>query len=368
MKPSQAVIAIDVAFKANRPTMIWGAPGIGKSDMARQIALQYAKQFVTHKVSSNSTADELVKDVRLLLMNPVHLNGIPDLQKTSEGKKTVFTRPDVVITEDEPYVVLFLDEITAAPPSVQAAAYQLVLDRRIGNYRLPDYVRIICAGNRRQDRSVSNEMPLALKTRMFHISLEVDTNDWILWALDNNIAPEIVAFIKMVPSVLHVMPGETRELNGNVVTFPVDSHTAPTPRGWHMLSDFLKAGIPDEFEIEVVEGIIGKGVANVFAGFRKIYRQLPNPTAVLMAPDTATVPNKSDARWAISVALAHHVNENTLANALKYMQRITDSSGNVLKEYETIFMLSVSRIKPELQHTVEYNRWAAQSNNTAYAS
>ena len=143
--------------------MLWGPPGVGKSQAIRQIA---------REIEENTGKRVEVTDVRLLLFNPIDLRGIP----TSNADKTlaVWLRPQIFQMDDSDDIIniLFLDEISAAPQSVQAAAYQITLDRVVGEHRLPDNCIVIAAGNRTTDKSVAFKMPKALANRVLHIEVE----------------------------------------------------------------------------------------------------------------------------------------------------------------------------------------------------
>ena len=146
------------------PTFIWGSPGVGKSSLVAQIALEKNMKFI---------------DLRLSLLDPTDLRGIPFFAK--EEKKAVWAKPEFLPDTDcLDYGILFLDEINSAPPTIQAAAYQLILDRKIGEYTLPQNYSIIAAGNYETDRGVTYRMPTPLANRFVHLNFDLDFESWKL--------------------------------------------------------------------------------------------------------------------------------------------------------------------------------------------
>lgn len=205
-----------IPFREFPSVMLWGPPGVGKSQGVKQIAAE---------IEDKTGKDVRVTDVRLLLFNPVDLRGIP----TSNEDKTlaVWLKPQIFQMDDSEEVVniLFLDEITAAPTSVQAAAYQITLDRTIGEHRLPENCIVIAAGNRVTDRSVSYNMPKALANRLCHFEIKEDTGAWHNWAIRKGIHPYVVGYIEYNSTAL--IRSEGMEL------------AFPTPRSWEMVSNIL---------------------------------------------------------------------------------------------------------------------------------
>ena len=194
---------IRLAAAAKEPVMIWGPPGIGKSQVVHQFA-----------------GERPVVDIRLLLREPTDLKGIPFYDPQTNTMK--WSQPDELPSERNGMLdaVLFLDEISAAPPNVQAATYQLALDRKIGEYELPEGVDIVLAGNRVKDRGVAYKMPAPLWDRLFHVTMRADTEAWITWALQNKIDERIVGFIDQNRKHLFTFDPKAKD------------PTFATPRGW----------------------------------------------------------------------------------------------------------------------------------------
>ena len=212
------VINNRLPVKTMPSVMLWGPPGVGKSQAVRQIASKIG----------NATGKKVnVTDVRLLLFNPIDLRGIP----TSNADKTlaVWLRPQIFQMDETPDVVniLFLDEISAAPQSVQAAAYQITLDRTVGEHRLPDNCIVIAAGNRVTDKSVAFKMPKALANRLMHIEVEGSFDAWKQWAVKSGINDKVIGFLSFKSNYLMGFEGNTDDL------------AFATPRSWEMVSNIL---------------------------------------------------------------------------------------------------------------------------------
>ena len=206
-------------FRAFPSVMLWGPPGIGKSQGVRQIA---------RRIADETGKKVLITDVRLLLFNPVDLRGIP----TSNADKTlaVWLKPKIFHMGESTDTVniLFLDEISAAPPSVQAAAYQITLDRTIGEHRLPENCIVMAAGNRVTDKSVAYNMPKALANRLCHLEIVGDPQAWHDWAVKNRLHRYVVGYLDYNPVALMKYDPSGTEL------------AFPTPRTWEMVSSILK--------------------------------------------------------------------------------------------------------------------------------
>jgi hypothetical protein len=219
---------------------IWGGPGIGKSSIVRQVCDEAGIGFI---------------DFRLAQCDPTDIRGIP-----FSNNGAMIWLPPVSLpaeTKDPPEGILFLDELNLAPPSVQAAAYQLILDRQVGEYKLPEGWLIVAAGNREGHRANVYPLPAPLINRFIHIDVDVDFNCWVEWATKNNISSEIIKFLSFRKELFYKPP--------------TDSETAfPTPRSWEMLSRQLTSW-QDNLEIveELACGIVGPGTAYEFTRFLK---------------------------------------------------------------------------------------------------
>ena len=212
------VIKKGISPKVLPSVMLWGPPGVGKSQAIRQIA---------KNIEGRTDKKTKITDVRLLLFNPIDLRGIP----TSNADKTlaVWLKPQIFQMDPGEDVVniLFLDEISAAPQSVQAAAYQITLDRVVGEHKLPENCIVIAAGNRTTDKSVAFKMPKALANRLLHIEVEGSFKAWKQWAIRSGIHPKVLGFLTFRQNYLMKFDAATEEL------------AFATPRSWEMVSNLL---------------------------------------------------------------------------------------------------------------------------------
>ena len=262
--------------------MLWSAPGLGKSQGVRQLA---------DYVGSRAGKKTVVRDVRLLLFNPVDLRGIPVADKART--LAIWLRPKIFDMEADEKTLnfLFLDEISAAPPSVQAAAYQITLDRAVGEHKLPDNCIVIAAGNRVTDRSVAWQMPLALANRLCHIELECDIQSWRRWAVASDIHQQILGWLARRPDQLMGFNPEN------------DTLAFPTPRTWEMASHLLHRVSSDPEAIRpLLAGCLGMAAAVEFCAFCRSYGNLP-PMEDIFAGRCRSVPDKPDMLYALTSSM-----------------------------------------------------------------
>ena len=259
------LINANMPLHAFPSVMLWGAPGVGKSQGVRELA---------RTLEARTGRRAVVTDVRLLLFNPVDLRGIP----TANADKTlaVWLKPKIFQMDESPSVLnlLFLDEITAAPPSVQAAAYQITLDRCIGEHKLPDNCIVIAAGNRVTDRSVAFRMPAALANRLCHLEIKSTVEAWHDWAIRHRIHPFVVSYLEYNP--ISLLRSDT---TGDTVAFP-------TPRSWEMVSNILTAVSEKMEEIfPLLVGCIGYETASHLRDWATLFHDLPDMRAVFSGRD-----------------------------------------------------------------------------------
>lgn len=280
----------NIPFKSIPSLMLWGAPGVGKSQAIRQIASRL--QSSTGKICR-------VTDVRLLLFNPIDLRGIP----TANVDKTlaVWLKPQIFQMDESDRVVniLFLDEISAAPQSVQAAAYQITLDRIIGEHKLPDNCIVIAAGNRVTDKSVAYKMPRALANRLCHLEIESNFESWQRWAVASGISPKVVGFLSFRQDYLIENENTSDDL------------AFTTPRSWEMVSSILKLNGDDvDKSYSLICGLIGKGVAVEFASWCRIFSSLPKIEDIFNGK-CKTVPKCTDTLYALISSMTAYAREHS---------------------------------------------------------
>jgi len=247
MRAKEIKQTLSSLIEAQIPVFVWGSPGIGKSSIVKQIAVEKELEFV---------------DLRLSLLDPTDLKGIPFFDK--DNHEAVWASPNFLPKNPNSKGILFLDEINTAPPSVQASAYQLVLDRKVGDYELPSGWSIVSAGNNESDRGVVYRMPPPLSNRFVHLSMEVSFADWKIWAYDNGIDSSIIAFLQYDSEKLFAFDPTKNE------------KSFPTPRSWEYVDKILSSNIGSNLLLETISGAIGSESATSFMAFRKVMDRLPN--------------------------------------------------------------------------------------------
>jgi len=333
MRPSQIAAALSYLIDANQPVMLHGSPGVGKSDVVRQIAKQRGIELI---------------DLRLSQLDPVDLRGVPSVD--TKKHITSWNTPSFLPTDGKG--ILFLDEINSAAQATQAAAYQLVLDRKLGDYVMPPGWAIIAAGNRSTDRAIVNQMSTALKNRFTHLNYEVNNDDWCDWALRNNIAVEVLGFIRFRPMLLNEFEqrNESKEEKERVQRLK-DAQAFATPRSWEFLSKVVQQKPSSDVEYELYTGIVGEGAAAEFMGYLKYYRDLPNLDALLMNPGTAKVPEEPATLYALATGLATKATQDNMERVVKYALRLP-------AEFQVLLMKDAIVRDNDLTQTKSFNAWA----------
>ena len=271
-------------FASKRPAFLWGPPGIGKSELVAGVAEKQGGHVI---------------DLRMSLMEPTDLRGIPFYNKDSglmEWAPPV-DLPSEDLASQYPIVVLFLDEMNAAPPSVQAAGYQLILNRKVGNYTLPDNVVIVAAGNRETDKGVTYRMPSPLANRFVHMEMRVDFKSWFNWAVTHDVHPDVTGFLTFSKQDL----------------FDFDPRSASrafaTPRSWVFVSDLVATESDETVLTDLVAGTVGEGLALKFQAHRKVAADLPNPADILSGAVTKMKSKDVSAMYSLLISMCYELKD-----------------------------------------------------------
>jgi len=284
VSPNAAKASIKHAIAKKRPIFLWGPPGIGKSDIVHQIA---------------DTINAHVIDIRLSLWEPTDIKGIPYFD--SNANKMVWGAPaelpDTEMATQHEAIVLFLDEMNSAAPAVQAAAYQLILNRKVGQYHLPDNVYIVAAGNREADKGVTYRMPAPLANRFVHLEMRVDFDDWFQWAVNNNIHKDVVGFLTFSKKDLYDFDPKS------------PSRSFATPRSWSFVSELVEDELDENTTTDLVSGSVGEGLAVKFMAHRKVAASMPNPTDILAGKVKEMKAKEISAMYSLTVSLCYELKE-----------------------------------------------------------
>ena len=279
----QARKAITKCFNVKRPIFLWGPPGIGKSDVVAEIARDMGALLI---------------DLRLGQMDPTDIRGIPFYNKDI-GKMDwapPIDLPDEETASQYPYVVLFMDEMNSAPPAVQSAAYQLVLNRRVGKYKLPKNVVMVAAGNRESDKGVTYRMPTPLSNRFVHSEMKVDFPSWQEWAIKNQIHKDVVGFLTFAKQDLYDFDAKS------------SSRAFATPRSWTFVSELLADEDLDvSTTTDLIAGTVGEGLAVKFMAHRKISGKLPKPEDILSGKATELETKEVSAMYSLVISLCYEL-------------------------------------------------------------
>ena len=297
--PNKAKNALRHAMLKKRPVFLWGPPGIGKSDVVKQIA---------------DSINAAMIDVRLSLWEPTDIKGIPYFDSTQN--KMVWGQPselpDDEFASQHNNIVLFLDEMNSAAPAVQAAAYQLILNRRVGEYTLPDNVMIVAAGNREADKGVTYRMPSPLANRFVHLEMNVSFDDWFQWAVNNNIHSDVVGYLQFAKQDIYTFDPKA------------GSRSFATPRSWSFVSELLEDELDEGTTTDLVAGAIGEGLAVKFMAHRKVAANMPDPTDILEGKVKELKTKEVSAMYSLTVSLCYELKEASDSNDKKFDDKVNN--------------------------------------------
>ena len=318
----QARKSILAAFRTRRPLFLWGAPGIGKSELVAGITEELGGFMI---------------DLRLGQMEPTDIRGIPFYNK--ELNKMDWAAPvdlpDQALADQYPIIVLFLDEMNSASPSVQSAAYQLVLNRRIGKYVLPENVVMVAAGNRESDKGVTYRMPTPLANRFIHQEMKVDFTSWLDWAAANKIHTDVVGYLSFAKQDLYDFDAKSA------------SRAFATPRSWTFVSELLyDSELDDETATNLIAGTVGEGLAVKFAAHRKVSARMPKPEDILSGKVTDLNVKEVSAMYSLVTSMCYELQaavENKVDNN-KFHAMADNFFAYMMKNFETELVVMGARI------------------------
>lgn len=320
VKASALVSRLTAFMNAGEPTMVWGGPGIAKTEIHHQIADSLGLPLVAWHLNMWDSVDG---------------RGVPFVTGTGNKRTTSWAAPDIIPTQK---CVLFLDEMNTAPPSVQVTMQRLVLERSLGGVPLPDGTIICAAGNRASDRGATYPLPIPLRNRFAHFELEPDVDDWATWALTNSIDPVCVAFLRFRPELLY--------------QFSKDAQAFPTPRSWAKLFRTLdRCGATNGTAHDLAFSVVGEGAAIELTAWLSIVANMPSVDNILLNPTAAPVPQDPGTLYALAGALARRLDGATIPAVMTYIKRIP-------REFGVATVKDGLLRNPKLQTTREFITWA----------
>ena len=375
---SDLAVAIVLLIRANVPGMIWSAPGLGKSAIVQQVAAALGMNLI---------------DIRLLHFDPVDLRGIPyralanisgprhgpqeftvyynpktNTWELPEGfheqYETLWARPGIWPTEADGPTIIFLDELPSAPPMMQATGYQIVHDRRIGEHKLPDTVRVLAAGNRAEDRAVVHPMPTPLRSRFVHLDVREDFDSWFHWAVTGEPAMTAltIPYVDTMPDIGGPIAPEVafylRNNQGHLMDF--DPNAAEMayacPRTWEFTSNLVKIGLTGTTPVEMalLRGTIGAGKAMTFSAYMEMFRQLPDAKQVVANPRGVPVPTNASAMISLCGAVAAIAEPGVIDAVVDFAMR-----DDVRPEVGEFLIQTAIQYHPLSQFEPAYIRWEA---------
>ncbi len=337
MRPALLRQILDTEFHStleghHTPVMLWGPPGVGKSQMVAQVGERHGVPVI---------------DIRLSQMEPSDLRGIP----FRNGERVDWAPPAMLpdAARHGERGLLFLDEINAAPPSVSAAAYQLILDRRLGDYRVPDGWAIFAAGNRQGDRGVTYSMPAPLANRFSHFEVEVHLDDWVAWAYAHGIDERVIAFLRFRPELLFDF-----DPAHNPVAFP-------SPRSWEFAHRALQKFIGQPSLLAgTLQACVGPAAGVELHAFVQNLDQLPDLDAIVRG-EAVPVPTETDLQYAVASALVGHaIRARGSDEAATVYGRILDYAARFPSREMGVMLVSDMHraIGEELFAVPEFEAWA----------
>ncbi len=314
MRPAEILVILDREFTSTKsghhtPVMMWGPPGVGKSQMVAQVGAKHGAPVI---------------DIRLSQMEPSDLRGIPFRVDQHVEWAIPAMLPDV--QRHGPEGILFLDEITSAAPTVSAAAYQLILDRRLGEYQVPDHWAIFAAGNRQGDRGVTYSMPAPLANRFQHFEVEAHLDDWVAWAYKNGIDNRLIAFLRFRPELLFDF-----DPAHNPVAFP-------SPRSWEFAHRALqKFDDNPKAMLGALQACVGPAAGIEAKAFIDNLDNLPDIEAIVRGEEVP-VPKEIDLQYAVASSLVAQAiraqgngkAQETFGNILTYARRFPQREMGVM--------------------------------------
>jgi len=334
IKPSTLVRQVVRKLRSGVNSMIWGGPGIGKSDIVNQLGRTLGKE---------------VLDLRANLFDPVDVRGVPHIVTNAAQSVTEWAVPSIFPTEENGKGgILFIDELPAAPPATQNAFLQLLLTGQLGEYKLPSGWGIVAAGNRLSDKAAVFQMPAPVKNRFAHFELAPNLEDWCKWAAKKGVEDSIISFLRMKTDLLY--------------SFSPDDNAFPTPRTWEFVDKSLKLGYNEPNQQDNaddkyydVASLIGDGPAGEFITFLEYRDKMPDIDNLLKEPSSFKVDkHEVSIMYAVCGALASRASAQTCPNICKIADKMDP-------EFQIILMRDALHRDETFKFQQDFRNWASKN-------
>jgi len=326
MRPSELKAVITARFKAGikRPLHVESSPGVGKTQIAAQVAKELGVEFLA---------------IHAPLLQPEDY-GFPVITSDRASVDFVVSKSKFPIESAScgEFGIFLIDELSQADNSAQKILANLIQEREIHGQKLKPGWLVITTGNRLTDRAGANRLLSHLKDRLTTVELDASIDDWSTWALGNGVKSEVIAFLRFRPDLLNA--------------FDAQNDVNATPRSWVEGVSASLGAVDSHLESEIFKGDVGEGAAAEFNGFLKIYRKLPNPDAILLNPSGAEIPSDPATLYALCGALAHKTTGQNFGRVMTYV-------GRMAPEFCVLYVRDAIKRKPEIQSTKEFIEWAS---------
>ena len=343
MIPSQILSVLATGIPKGRNFLLVGDPGVGKTDVCKQAAKQAGYECqIFHPVWSEPTDPKGMPWVY-----------VPKQSEAPRAEFIPFGDLKRLLDATVPTVAV-LDDLGQAAPLVQASYMPWLLERRINGKQFPDYITFLACTNRRENKAAVQGILEPVKSRFASIlNFEVDVEDWIKWAIANDISPAMRAFIRFRPNLLHSF------------TPTGDITNSAMPRTVANVARLFTDGYPKEVEYDLYSGAAGEGFTVEFLAFAKIFRKIVNPKKIIQDPDNFKIPPEPDTLYATCSAVANLSNEKTMPNIVRFAERLGDRAefddGTARSEFAVLLIRDSCNHDEECRNTREYIEWQTKN-------
>jgi AAA domain (dynein-related subfamily) len=339
--PVQAKEVLEKNIRAGLVTMLKGSPGTAKSAIVREMADRYNLKLI---------------DLRLSQCESVDLHGFPSIdqekQKASYIPFSTFPIQGDQLPTGKDGWLLFLDEFNSADRGVQRSAYKLILDRMIGEFTLHDRVAMVAAGNLDTDGAIVEEMSSAMQSRICHLRVRPDNDNWLAWAAGAGIDHRVLSFIRFKPQNLYTFDPEKIETQETYACY----------RTWefaHKQLQQMPDVLNDATAMMTLAGSLGEGVAREFMAFLRIYGTLPDIADIIKDPKGVKVPSEPGTQYALSGALAQNANDKNIGPLIAFIERLP-------MEFQVITLQGIRRQDESLVQSKPLQAWLSQNNTELF--